>query len=1051
MLYPKSNEPALSDSLFLSPSSEYRAAPFWAWNCELERDTLLRQIGIMQRMGMGGFHMHTRVGMRTPYLSDSFFDLIEACAGEAERRGMLAYLYDEDKWPSGYAGGLVTKEPRFRQKYLCFTPDPKLAIGVATAGGAAAFSGKGEGERPFQLLGMYSVELDADGCLARYERLEHSNSGGNIWYAYLGACECNEWFNGYTYADTLSKEAVVRFAQVTHERYWERLGNRFGKSVPAIFTDEPQTFHKQRLPEPQYRGPVYIAFTGDFDDTFRAAYGYSLLDRLPELFWDQPEGAPSQARYHYHDHATERFASAFADTLGEWCEGHGLALTGHMMEEPTLRSQTNMTGEAMRSYRGFTLPGIDLLCDARELNTAKQCQSAVHQYGREGALSELYGVTGWDFPFRDHKLQGDWQAALGITLRVPHLYWVSMGGEAKRDYPASIGHQSPWYEQYPLVENHFARLNTALTRGRPHVRLGVIHPIESYWLHWGPESRSTAGEAMDRRFAELTEWLLYGLIDFDFLCESLLPSLLGDCSDGRFRVGEMAYDALLVPGCETLRSTTLNALEKFVRAGGRLIFAGAPPRMTDAVPDQRAAELSSRCVHVPWEHDAIIASLDPVREVDIDTEDETRSFNLLYQLRDDGEERWLFVSHANPPADPDAPAEEQFTLLILGQWTPVWYDTLTGRIEPLECDHSDGLTRIPWHCFCHDSLLLRLLPAGSNPAPVGSPPAQQALPAVWSKLPTQPNPLPARSLPLASPDQAIPVTLSEPNALLLDMAEWRLDDGEWQKKEEILHIENKARDLLGLPRRCNSASQPWLWPDLPAEHTLSIRMTLHSGLALSHARLALENPEVTQITLNGQRVGSVSDGWYVDEAIRTLPLPPLPEGESELILTIPFGIQSVLEWCYLLGDFGVVLSGCEARLTGPVRALRFGNIVPQGLPFYTGNITYHCTLEGDGKPCGLRVSSFLSPVLSVSLDGADCGRIAFAPYRLELGSPGKGKHSLDITLFGNRHNGFGPVHSLDQSIRGYGPGWWFTEGAAWSEEYVLRKNGILLPPVAERG
>lgn len=123
-----------------------------------------------------------------------------------------------------------------------------------------------------------------------------------------------------------------------------------------------------------------------------------------------------------------------------------------MMEEPTLRSQTAALGEAMRSYRSFDLPGIDMLCAYFEYTTAKQAQSAVHQYGYEGMLSELYGVTGWDFDFRSHKLHGDWQAALGVTVRVHHLSWVSMAGEAKRDYPASINYQSPWFREYPLIE-----------------------------------------------------------------------------------------------------------------------------------------------------------------------------------------------------------------------------------------------------------------------------------------------------------------------------------------------------------------------------------------------------------------------------------------------------------------------------------------------------------------------------------------------------------------------------------------------------------------------
>ena len=183
-----------------------------------------------------------------------------------------------------------------------------------------------------------------------------------------------------------------------------------------------------------------------------------------------------------------------------------------------------------------------MLYDSRELNTAKQAQSVVHQYGREGMLSELYGVTGWEFDFRGHKLAGDWQAALGVTVRVHHLTWTSMAGEAKRDYPASIGYQSPWYEEYPLIENYFSRLNTVLGRGKAVVKIGVIHPIESYWLYWGNKEQTQGlRDEMDERFKKLTEWLLFGLIDFDFISESLWESQTPDdalLSDEAFSVGK---------------------------------------------------------------------------------------------------------------------------------------------------------------------------------------------------------------------------------------------------------------------------------------------------------------------------------------------------------------------------------------------------------------------------------------------------------------------------------------------------------------------------------
>lgn len=83
------------------------------------------------------------------------------------------------------------------------------------------------------------------------------------------------------------------------------------------------------------------------------------------------------------------------------------------MNEWTLHSQTMAVGEAMRPMMNFGIPGIDMLCDRRELSTAKQAQSVARQMGRRGVMSEIYGVTGWTFDFRNPKLAGDWQAALG--------------------------------------------------------------------------------------------------------------------------------------------------------------------------------------------------------------------------------------------------------------------------------------------------------------------------------------------------------------------------------------------------------------------------------------------------------------------------------------------------------------------------------------------------------------------------------------------------------------------------------------------------------------
>ena len=121
MLYKKNKEKVLSQELFKNPTSEYRGTPFWAWNSKLEKDELLRQIKIFKKMGFGGFHMHVRQGLETPYLSEEFMDVVKFCAKVAEEQEMYAWLYDEDRWPSGVAGGEVSKILEFRQKYLAMS------------------------------------------------------------------------------------------------------------------------------------------------------------------------------------------------------------------------------------------------------------------------------------------------------------------------------------------------------------------------------------------------------------------------------------------------------------------------------------------------------------------------------------------------------------------------------------------------------------------------------------------------------------------------------------------------------------------------------------------------------------------------------------------------------------------------------------------------------------------------------------------------------------------------------------------------------------------
>ena len=1026
MLYPRNVEKELSPELFQNPTSEYRGTPFWAWNCKLTEEELLWQIDVLRQMGFGGFHMHARAGLGTEYLGPEFMDLVESCVNKAKDDNMLAWLYDEDRWPSGFAGGIVTRDKKYRARYLLMTVTPYAQEGEVGTIHHNEQNIAQRGGNDSKLLAKYDVVLDENGYMTSYKKLAEGEAPqGRLWYAYIESPRENPRYNRTTYVNTLSKEAIERFAEVTHEAYKKKIGHEFGKVVPAIFTDEPQ--HTFKTPAKFAKGTddMVMPFSDDLEETFQAATGLSLLESLPEVFWELPEGRVSRIRYLFHDHVSERFASAFAGTLGTWCEKNGIALTGHLMKEPTLDSQTRAVTECMRSYQWFGIPGIDMLACRYEYTTAKQAQSAVNQYDREAMLDELYGVTSWDFDFRGHKLHGDWQAALGVTVRVPHLTWISMEGEAKRDYPASINYQSPWYKEYPYIEDHFARVNTAMTRGKPVVKVGVIHPVESYWLRFGPaDQTATARDALDQTFEDVTQWLLFGGIDFDFICEATLPQ---QCPSGSapLQVGAMAYDAIVVPACETLRSTTLERLEAFRRAGGKLIFMGVAAKYEDAQPSDRAAKLCADSIQVPIGKGALLDALQEERVVEMRSESGALTEDYLCRIRCDGGKLWLFMARGKDPYNQDISAVDRITVKVKGNYAVTLYDTITGEICSETYRNDGGDTVIPAVLQQHDSRLWLLTPS-DHP---GCQPAQaEEKTGKTLRLP-----------------HAVGYMLHEPNILLLDMAKWRLDGGPWQEEEEILRVDTAIRKACGWVPLGGACDQPWYLPRKAPDHVAEVVFTFHSEVEYEGALLALENPEMAQILFNGQSVDNKPLGYYVDKSIKTVTLPRIVKGVNELYVRYPYGEGSALERMYVLGNFGVRVEGRYGVITPMPGKLSFGDIVPQGLPFYGGKLTYHLETETAGGKLYVRVPQYRAALLRATVDGGESKPIVFAPYTAEF-EVAAGHHRVDIDAYINRTNGFGPVHDADEKLPYQSPDRWRTKGDEWCYEYRLAREGILVAP-----
>ncbi|OCF32064.1 glycoside hydrolase family 2 [Kwoniella heveanensis BCC8398] len=1037
--YPTSKR-SFSLETFRDPPREYRGAPFWGWVTKQEKESTLEQINMFEEMGMGGFHMHTRVGLDIPYMGEEFMEIVEGCVEKAREKGMSAFLYDEDRWPSGFAGGKVLEgHPEHRHLHLLFTPwayGEELGYTKPTfpiANAAPMRSELGD------LLATYAIKLAPSGRLLSSRRISAKSEAQpdeHVWYAYVEPLPDSGFFGDQTYTDLLSADMTKRFIELTHEVYKKHVGKDFGGVVPSMFTDEPQYCPMSTLNVADKPQDVFLPWTAKILDSFKKAKGGDLVELLPKLIWD-PEGEEANlAKYQFLDHVCELFSTNYVGELAKWCGKNNIYCTGHMNGEPTLASQTAQNGEVMRCYREMHLPGIDMLCDKRELNTAKQASSVSRQYGRSGLMSELYGVTGWEFTFEGHKGQGDWQAALGVTFRVHHLFWSTMEGEAKRDYPGCIGYQAPWWKEYKQIEDHFARVNSALTRGKPVTRVAVIHPVESYWLCFGPKDRNS--EELDYRenaFIELTKWLLGGHVDFDFISESLFPELTDESAIGKtLPVGACNYEAVIVPNLRTIRSTTLSRLQKFASNGGKVIIAGIAPSLVDAqVPATPPEIVGSEAIS--WSKAQILLAVQPFRDLDMIVSDTTlyrtqgkRADSLYYQLREDGEDRYVFICNT------DRKEPCPVIVNIRGSWAVQALDTFTGKSWDVAAEQASGQTTFKyWFDGC-ESVVLRLSP--------GTAPKDAKNQTVMRKHYKQVGDVNLQS-----------VSLEEPNVLLLDYCDWQWNDEPWQGPTEVLAVDQTMRRRLGFFLKGAKFRQPYTIPqsDRKGVGKLKLRFTIKSKIDVENASLAIESPDKVKALLDGQPLDLKSSGWWVDKAIKTVPLPSITKGQHTLELEYDYGMLTALERVYVLGGFGVDVRGRTATIVPlDLGDIEFGDVTRQSLPFYSGNLTYHTTLHSDGKtPLALRVAHFAGPAVSIDLNAKRVGLLVHEPYATELGVLPAGEHRVDFTVYGNRHNSFGAIHLVANKTNWLNADSWRSDFDWWSEEYVLGQVGILNAPRVE--
>jgi len=986
----------ISEEEFRNPPDEFRPIPFWSLNDELEDGELERQIREMKRVKIGGFFMHARVGLITPYLSEEWMRRIRTCVDTARSLGLKAWLYDELHCPSGTAGDKVrSASPDFGAKTIeCVQFKSRLNLDSLGVEGEPLLWGIGrrEGNRLIRFEGM--------------DKLRGELGDGESFFLFRKVVAPAEHSRS---VDSLNPRAVDTFIRLTHESYRERFGDLFGDVIPGIFTDEPcypPAIVRDPGEDEKRRGVELIAqipWTDGFESIFLREKGYDLLPYLPSIFFRW--GDYRKIRYDFWEVLTGLYVETFTGRIFEWCEDHNLLLTGHILGEISFAAQMKYSGSTMAHYEYMGMPGIDHL--GKDIGNGpgiKAASSVSEQLGKPGTLCETLGVSGWGLRFSEQKKVIDWLYVMGVNFLTPHLMHYSIRGRRKRECPPSLFIQQPWWEYERLLNDYVGRLGYMLTKGRRAVDILVIYPIRSAWVCLDFDlptyDRRKEINKLCKKFEDLCECLMSNHWDYHLGEEEILRKH-GRIADNRFVVGQYSYDCVILPECLALSGSTVALLREFVGNGGKLIALNPSTYLIDGVKERSLSDLFDprevRSARSPREVCDILCG-ELRRDIEIRDPKGGRADPIVYQHRrgDDFDIYFLFNRDSG-----------KVDVRV----------TLQGGYPVEEWEPGDG-TR---HLVSDDGrdFPLTFLPGGSHllVSRRGSElPPEKARGGVAEELVLEGE---------------WGLIRKDKNVLVIDYCRVRMGD-RWSGRLPVWRVGGviKDRDM--------------------GELSLRFDFEIGDDLDLSGAdmELVVEDAQSAKISVNGRTLTAPPDGWWLDPSFRTYRLDGLlTAGGNRVVITWGGDFETHLENIYVRGNFAVEGRGGTFMLGGEPEGVEIGDLVDKGYPFYAGAVVYKKLFRVDGefKEAVLAFEEMGGVIYDIRLNGRDVGVIAWPPYEISLKDQMRvGENLLEIQVVGSLRNLLGPHHNRRGDYPSTESCW--RDEANWTDEYLFEPFGLISKP-----
>lgn len=540
---------------FRAPDISCASVYIWVWNDVCTRARIDEQLSEMQRLGIRAFYILPEPkGFRpdsmptnlTPdYLSEDYFALCAYAIEKGGALGMRCWIYDEGGWPSGGACGQVLRDhPEYARQTL------KICERAVSAGEVyqktlpdvlAAFL-------PDQQMIAQGQRIAAETVIAEYSLEQKINGQAD-------------------YPDLLNKDATEYFLKITHEGYARAMAGALGKTVTAVFTDEP-------------KAPAR-AFNQTLAGQYETLYGESVLPYLP-LIAGRAAETPENARFlqRWYDLCSRMFCAHFLLPCKKWANAHGMAFTGHLDKDhdPLGCVRGGQNFNLMRALRCMDIPGVDVIwrqiypeCRAAVRDDMqayngfypRYASSAAAQIGTKSAMAEVFGVAGPGLTYEIMRFTVGYLAVRGVNIF--NLFNFPLGRKGAllaQELPVFTAQQT-YCRDLGQFNRYMERLSYVTSLGERVCETCLYYPVLDFQGGLHAQQAAQAFDALGRALEER-------MIDFDIADDDVIRAAAG-VDEGCLRHGSAVYRHIVIPASVCVPADVRTILDRFTKGGGKVV------------------------------------------------------------------------------------------------------------------------------------------------------------------------------------------------------------------------------------------------------------------------------------------------------------------------------------------------------------------------------------------------------------------------------------------------------------------------------------------------